>query len=73
MLYSTLVCLYTSKIYDILEVLNDVNEDVCLMGEGLCSKGEHCVLHESWSKPKQLIEEMFKNSSLKDLQKRSIH
>lgn len=58
------------KIYDILEVMNDVNEDVCLMGEGLCGGGEHCVLHESWSKPKQLIDEMFKNSSLKDLQKK---
>lgn len=57
------------KIYDILASLNDVNEDVCLMGEGLCTKEEHCVLHDAWSKPKQLIDEMFKNSSLKDLQK----
>ncbi|MBV5279211.1 MAG: Rrf2 family transcriptional regulator [Campylobacteraceae bacterium] len=57
------------KIYDVLASLNDVNEDVCLMGEGLCSKEEHCVLHDAWSKPKQLIDEMLKNSSLKDLQK----
>lgn len=57
-------------LYDILEVMNDLNDDVCIMGEGLCGQGEHCALHECWSKPKQLIDEMFKNSTLKDLHKK---
>lgn len=58
-------------IYDILEAVNDINNDTCIMGSGLCGSGEHCVLHDSWSKPKQLIDEMFKNSTLKDLQKQN--
>lgn len=56
-------------IYDVLSALNDLNDDVCIMGEGLCCEGEHCALHEQWSKPKLLIDEMFKNSTLHDLQK----
>ncbi len=60
-------------LYAILSAMNDLNDDVCIMGEGLCSEGEHCVLHECWSKPKGLIDEMFKQSTLKDLIKKPIH
>lgn len=59
-------------LYAILETMNDLNDDVCIMGEGLCGEGEHCALHEHWSKPKQLIDEIFKNCTLKDLRKSPI-
>ena len=54
-------------VYEVLQSFNDVNDDVCIMGEGTCDRTGACALHDSWKKPKELIEEMFKNSTLADL------
>lgn len=56
-------------VYEILASFNDINDDVCIMGKGTCDQSGSCALHDSWKKPKELIDEMFKNSTLADLKK----
>ena len=56
----------------IIEIINIYDEfkhkDECMLGIGKCDGQNICSLHDKWSKPKQLIEEMFENTSLKNLE-----
>ncbi|MFT5662105.1 MAG: Rrf2 family protein [Sulfurimonas sp.] len=55
----------------IMEVLNAFNEfnnqSACILGIGACDMHKRCALHDQWVKPKDMIHQMFKNTTLKDL------
>lgn len=55
----------------LMEVLNTFNElnnqTECILGIGLCDNKKRCALHEQWVKPKSMINKMFENTTLKDL------
>ena len=58
----------TIKVIDIITLFNDETEDdECLLGIGRCDGEEICSMHDKWKEPKNLIKEMFENTSLKDL------
>lgn len=55
----------------LMQVLHAFNQfthqEECLLGIGRCDNTQQCALHEQWIKPKVMIEDMFKNTTLKDL------
>ena len=55
----------------IMEVLNAFNEfksyNECVLGIGKCDQVKKCALHDQWLEPKHIIEKIFKNTSIKDL------
>ena len=53
---------------DILNLFNDsIKDDQCILGIGFCNKMCKCALHDQWREPKKLMQEMFQESSLKDI------
>lgn len=60
----------------IMEIINNFNEFVeerkCLLGIGKCDSKNKCGLHDQWIKPKAMIKNMFKNTTLENLEKNSI-
>ena len=56
------------KLVEILEIFNDMlNDEYCVLGIGVCDSNNKCALHDQWSQPKTLLQDMFKNTSLQDL------
>ena len=56
------------KLVEILEIFNDMlNDEYCVLGIGVCDNNNKCALHDQWSQPKTLLQDMFKNTSLQDL------
>lgn len=59
----------------VMDVLNQFNEFVqqkkCLLGIGMCDNNNKCGLHDQWIKPKQMIQEMFENTTLDSLESRN--
>ena len=52
-------------VYDILKAVNEsLNTSSCILGQGCCDENKKCVLHDEWKKPRGLIVEMFKNTTL---------
>jgi len=57
---------------NLMEVLNAFNQfterDECLLGIGKCDLTNKCSLHDQWEKPKSMIESMFENTTLENLE-----
>lgn len=55
----------------LMEILNSFNEfnkqTECILGIGPCDNNKRCALHDQWLKPKIMINQMFENTTLKDL------
>lgn len=53
---------------DILNLFNDfIKDEQCILGIGFCNKMCKCALHDQWREPKNLMQEIFQKSSLKDI------
>jgi Rrf2 family protein len=56
----------------IIDIINTFNEfthqDECLLGIGKCDGDSICSMHEQWSEPKSLIQKMFENTTLQNLE-----
>lgn len=53
---------------DILNLFNDsIKDEQCILGIGFCNKMCKCALHDQWRESKNLMQEMFQKSSLKDI------
>lgn len=56
------------NISDILNIFNDsLHEEQCILGIGFCDSKNKCALHDQWTQPKSLIEEMFNNTTLEEI------
>ena len=55
----------------IIEILNHFNEFAedtqCILGIGSCNHKNKCALHDQWVKPKSMINKMFENTTLADI------
>jgi len=59
---------FNKKIDDILELFNDsIKDEQCILGIGFCDGSNKCALHDQWVEPKNLMQKMFRESSLKDI------
>lgn len=57
------------KIMDILDTFNErVNDDKCVLGIGICDGNNKCGLHDQWVEPKNLIQKMFEETTLDNLE-----
>lgn len=54
-------------IKEILNVMNDLDDDKCILGLGLCNEKNKCSMHEVWMESKYSINETFSQTSLKEL------
>jgi len=56
----------------VMEILNTFNQfqahDECLLGIGKCDGNNKCSLHDQWREPKDMIEYMFENTTLENLE-----
>ena len=53
---------------EILNTFNELNTQAeCILGIGPCDNKKRCALHDQWLKPKSMINKMFQNTTLKDL------
>ena len=59
---------FDTKLDTILELFNDaIKDEQCILGIGFCDGVNKCALHDQWVEPKNLIQRMFKDSTLKDI------
>ncbi len=58
-------------VIEILDIFNEfVNYEQCVLGIGKCD-GEHkCAMHDRWIEPKNLIQKMFEETTLENLEGR---
>jgi len=57
------------SIFDILSSLKELdNDDMCILGIGVCDAANKCTLHDSWIEPKKLINKMYKDTTLDTLE-----
>jgi len=55
-------------LYDILEAVGEpLVEGQCILGFEKCDSLNPCALHDSWTKPQKLIEDMIATTTLKSL------
>lgn len=56
----------------IMDILNQFNEflhqDQCVLGIGLCDGKNKCSMHDQWVRPKELMQKMFEETTLKNLE-----
>ena len=53
---------------EILNTFNELNNQAeCILEIGPCDNKKRCSLHDQWLKPKSMINKMFQNTTLKDL------
>lgn len=58
------------KVLDILEAVKEsIGDKDCVLGTGLCNENKKCVLHDNWKDPKKAMLNMFKNTTLADINK----
>jgi len=56
------------KVDDILKVFHDsIQDEQCVLGIGFCNGMCKCALHDQWMEPKNLLQKMFRESSLEDI------
>lgn len=56
------------SVMDILSEFNEqINNQQCLLGIGMCDGKNRCSLHDQWAEPKKLIKKMFENSTLESI------
>lgn len=57
------------SITDILEKFNDqINDEQCILGIGVCDSKNKCALHDQWIEPKFMIKRMFEETTLEKLE-----
>lgn len=57
------------KVIDILNIFNEcANDDKCILGIGVCDGNNKCALHDQWVEPKNLIQKMFEETTLDNLE-----
>lgn len=54
-------------IIEILEIVGEIGDDLCIMGYGNCNSKNKCLMHDKWAKPKKYIKEAFEKTSLREL------
>jgi len=55
-------------LYDILEAIGEPLETGrCILGFEKCDSSNPCALHDKWSQPKKMIEDMLTTTTLKSL------
>lgn len=54
---------------DILTIMNDLDDDKCILGLGLCSEKNKCSMHEVWMESKSSIIHTFSQTTLESLAK----
>jgi len=56
----------------VLDILNEFGENIqeeqCILGIGTCNSEQKCSLHDQWVRPKEMMIEMFANTSLENLE-----
>ena len=53
---------------DILKIFNDdIKEEQCVLGIGLCNGQDKCALHDQWIDSKEVLQKMFRESSLESI------
>lgn len=56
----------------IMQILNQFNElttqNQCVLGIGLCDGNNKCAMHDQWVKPKKLMQKMFEETTLENLE-----
>jgi Rrf2 family protein len=52
---------------DILTIMNDLDDDKCILGLGLCSEKNKCSMHEVWMESKSSIIHTFSQTTLESL------
>ena len=57
----------TLSIKDILTVMNDLDDDKCILGLGLCNEKNKCSMHEVWMESKFSVNATFSQTTLKEL------
>jgi Rrf2 family protein len=56
-------------ILEILEKFNDqINDEQCILGIGVCDSKNKCALHDQWVQPKSMIKRMFEETTLEKLE-----
>jgi len=59
----------TVTIMEILNKFNDpVNYEQCVLGIGSCDSKNKCALHDQWVVPKDMIQKMFQETTLENLE-----
>lgn len=54
---------------EILTIMNDLDDDKCILGLGLCSEKNKCSMHEVWMESKNSIIHTFSQTTLESLAK----
>lgn len=54
---------------DILTIMNDLDDDKCILGLGLCNEKNKCSMHEVWMESKSSIIHTFSQTTLESLAK----
>lgn len=56
------------NIHNILETFRDLeDENKCFLGIGVCDNENKCVLHDQCFKPREILRQMYKNTTLDKL------
>lgn len=57
------------SIQDILEAFKDLEDDTkCILGIGVCDRKNKCALHDQCLKPRDLLRQMYKDTTLDKLE-----
>ncbi|MCP4969347.1 MAG: Rrf2 family transcriptional regulator [Arcobacter sp.] len=57
------------SIYNILDTFRDLeDEKKCLLGIGVCDHKNKCLLHDQSFKPRKILRQMYKNTTLDKLE-----
>ncbi len=59
----------TIAIIEIIHLFNDfTHREECLLGIGKCDSLNRCSMHDRWVEPKNLIQKMFEETTLQNLE-----
>lgn len=61
------------SVLDIIDIYIDPEtRKKCILGMGLCDDSNKCGLHDKWVNPRDLINDMYKNTTLDTLEQRAL-
>ena len=57
------------RVLDILNIFNECEHDhMCVLGIGVCDCNNKCALHDQWTVPRDLIKNMYADTTLDKLE-----
>jgi Rrf2 family protein len=60
-------------IIDIINIFDDsLSANRCLLGIDKCNVNDKCFMHDKWLKPKSIMYDMFKNTTLADIKDKTL-